>query len=318
MMFVDAKQVSALLKYRDCIDAMKEAMARLSSGETEQMLRQILPLDRSRMFGVMAGAMGENSAWGSKLVSVTPERSDPTIPSHQGVVVLFEPKRGAPAAVVEAGELTAIRTASASAMATDILALPEASSLAILGTGEQAYHHALAMREVRNLTDVRIWGRSIDKAEALAHRLKSETVLDATAYHRVDLAVTDADIICTVTASYDPILPTRSVKPGAHINLVGSSFDGPREIDDSLVAASRFFADSVDSVRAQGAEFRHALSMGVIEDSHLLGEIGEVILGWVPGRTSTQDITIYNSLGHIVQDIASAALVVELVDGLRN
>lgn len=310
MIFVDAGRVHDLLTYRDCIAAMREAMARLSSGETEQMLRQILPLDRSRMFGIMAGAMGKGSPWGSKLVSVTPERSDPSIPSHQGVVILFEPDRGAPVAVVEAGAVTAIRTASASAMATDLLARKDAASLAILGTGEQAHHHALALTEVRDLTDIRVWGRTHEKAKALAEALSNRTGIGVSAVADVADAASGADIICTVTASRTPALPTASVKPGAHINLVGSSFDGPREIEDDLVAASRLFADSVESVRAQGAEFRHALASGAISEDHLLGEIGEVALGRLQARTDDTDITIYNSLGHIVQDIAAAALVV--------
>ena len=311
MIFVDGPRVLELLTYRDCIPVMRRAMEQLSSGETEQMLRQILPLDRGRMFGVMAGAMGAGHAWGSKLVSVTPERTDPTIPSHQGVLILFDPDRGSPSAVVEAGAVTAIRTASASAMASDLLARPEASTLAIIGTGEQAHHHALAMMEVRPIRSIRVWGRSVERAEALAARLTGHLGIDVAAAKTVEEATQDADIICTVTAANDPVLSAASVKRGAHINVVGSSFDGPREIDDDLVAASRFFADSAESVRAQGAEFRHALKSGAVDDDHLLGEIGEVALGRIEGRTSPQDITIYKSLGHIVQDISAGALVVE-------
>ncbi|WP_300395856.1 ornithine cyclodeaminase family protein [Henriciella sp.] len=311
MIFIDAARVHELLSYGECIPVMRDAMARLSAGETEQMLRQILPLDQGRMFGVMAGTMGPGGAWGSKLVSVTPERSDPSIPSHQGVVILFDPETGAPACQVEAGAVTAIRTASASAMATDVLARGDARELAILGTGEQAHHHALAMLEVRTISEIRIWGRTAAKVEALCQALSQETGTPVNACSSVEDAVSGADIICTVTAARDPILPVSCVKPGAHINLVGSSFDGPREINDDLVEASRFFADSSASVRAQGAEFRHALKAGAVDETHLIGEIGEVILGKIAGRLRADDVTIYNSLGHIIQDIAAAAFIFE-------
>ncbi|WP_084396540.1 ornithine cyclodeaminase family protein [Henriciella aquimarina] len=311
MILIDPDRIRDLLSYRDGITVMREAMAKLSAGETKQMLRNILPLDHGRMFGVMAGTMGPGGAWGSKLVSVTPERTDPAIPSHQGVVILFDPDTGAPACQAEAGAITAIRTASASAMATDVLARTDARDLAILGTGEQAYHHALAMLEVRDIGEIRLWGRTHENAEKLADRLVAETGIDVLACTSVQQAVVGADIICTVTAAQEPVLPAACVKPGAHINLVGSSFDGPREIDDALVAGSRFFADSRESVLAQGAELRHAIKTGIVDESHLVGEIGEVLLGNVEGRLRDDGITIYNSLGHIVQDIAAAAFIFE-------
>ena len=313
MILIDAEQVHELLTYRDCIPVMRDAMARLSTGETQQMLRNILPLDQGRMFGIMAGTLGPGGAWGSKLVSVTPERTDPSIPSHQGVLILFDPQTGAPACQVEGGSLTAIRTASASAMATDVLAREDACEVAILGTGEQAWHHALAMLEVRDVSEIRIWGRTLENAENLSARLEEKTGKAVRACTSVQQAAIGADIICTVTAAEEPILPAACVRPGAHINLVGSSFDGPREIGDDLVAGSRFFADSSDSVRAQGAEFRHAVRTGVIDESHLIAEIGEVILGKAEGRIRDDGVTVYNSLGHIIQDIAAAANIFQKV-----
>ena len=309
MLTIGPDEISSVLTYPVCVDAMRDAMMRLSQGDTEQMLRQILPLDRGRMFGIMAGTMGAGSAFGSKLICVTPERADTAIPSHQGVVVLFDPDTGATACVADAGAITAIRTASASALATNVLAREESRTLTILGTGEQAWHHALAIASVRTLSEVRFWGRSIHKAERLAAELLERTGLPARALAGVQEAVREADIICTVTAASDPVLLNDWVAPGTHINVVGSSYDGPREIDDALVARARFFADSSASVRAQGAEFRHALNAGTVGPGHLLGEIGEVLLGKIPGRQSALDVTIYKSLGHIVQDIAAAEFV---------
>ena len=309
MFLIGPDEITSTLTYDACIGVMREAMARLSSGDTEQMLRQIMPLDQGRMFGVMAGTMGPGAAFGSKLICVTPERGARPVPSHQGVVVVFDTETGAPACVAEAGAITAIRTASTSAMATDVLARADSCVLAILGTGEQALHHALAISHVRQLDEIRIWGRSLEKAQNLATEVAEKTGITTRAVATVADAVAEADIICAVTAAAAPVLLASDVSQGTHINVVGSSFDGPREIDDALVAISRFYADSTPSVRAQGAEFRHALNSGAVAENHLIGEIGEVLLGKVSGRQSKIDITLYKSLGHIIQDVASAEYI---------
>ena len=305
MIFVSAEEIRRALPYAVCIEVMRDAMARLSSGATQQMLRQILPLDAGRMFGIMGGTLGPGGPFGSKLVSVLPHRKESGPPSHQGAVVIFDPHSGAPLCQLEAGELTAIRTASTSAMATDILARKDAAVLTVLGTGEQASHHACAMTKVRRLEEIRIWGRSNARAEALAAKLGVQTGIDCRAFSEVSQAASGADIICTVTGAAEPILTADLVDKGTHVNVVGSSFDGPREIDDALVAAAVFFGDSRPSVLAQGAELRHAIASGLVSERHLIGEIGEVVLGRIVGRTAPDEITIYKSLGHIVQDIAA-------------
>ncbi|MFN3312000.1 MAG: ornithine cyclodeaminase family protein [Hyphomonas sp.] len=305
MIFIGSDDIRDALSYADCIEVIRGAMVRLSSGDTRQMLRQIMPLDQGRLFGVMGGTLGPGGPFGSKLVSVTPQRAEGGPPSHQGAIVIFDPETGAPLCQLEAGMLTAIRTASASALATDVLARRDARTLTILGTGEQAWHHACALLEVRSFDEVRFWGRSRDRADSMAEKIRSRTGVESVAYADINVAVRNADVICTVTGAEDPILYGRSVSAGTHVNVVGSSFDGPREIDDTLVIAARFFADSRESVLAQGAELRHAIASGAVTGDHLLGEIGEVILGKISGRTGDSEITIYKSLGHIVQDIAS-------------
>lgn len=311
MIILQPEDISRLLTYRSGIAVMRDAMMKLSSGATKQMLRSILPLGGSKMFGIMGGTLGEGDAFGSKLVSVDPARSDNTLPSHQGVVVVFDPVTLSPVCIAEAGRVTAIRTACASALATDLLAQPDAQTLCILGTGEQAHHHALAIPQVREIRSIRIWGRSGDRAKDLAARIQLETGIPAGAFSDVSVATAGADIICTVTSAHAPVLYSKDVADGAHLNVVGSSFDGPREVDDALVARSRFFADSRDSVVVQGAEFRHALAAGAIAPEHLLGEIGEVALGSLTGRTAPSDVTLYKSLGHIVQDIAATAFLLK-------
>jgi ornithine cyclodeaminase len=221
-------------------------------------------------------------------------------------VVLFAPADGAPGAVIHAGEITAIRTAAASAVATDALARADAGRMALLGYGEQAATHARAIAQIRPLTRVTVWGRSPERAAAFCRRMSAELGLPFHAAADVAAAVEDADIICTVSAAREPILMGAWVKPGTHLNLVGSSVAGPVEVDSDLVARSRFIVDSREGILAQGAEFLVARKAGLIGDDHIAGEIGQVLAGDVAGRRTDEEITVYKSIGHVVQDLASA------------
>lgn len=305
MRFIDQAEVRRRLTYGRCIPIVRAAMIAFSRGETRQLLRSIIPLAEGRMFGIMPGALGDRAAFGAKLISVFPDNFAKGIQSHQGLVLIFDPDSGAPVCVAHAGEVTAIRTAAASAVATDALARPDAQVMAVLGYGEQAETHIRAIRRVRPLTEVRVWGRSAEKAEAFAGRMAAETGLKITACVSAEAAVSDAQIICTLTSAKEPVLLGAWVAAGTHLNLVGSSFAGPVEVDNDLVARSRFIADSREGVLAQGAEFLRAKAAGLIGDQHIVGEIGEVLDGRVAGRQSADQVTAYKSLGHIVQDLAA-------------
>jgi len=309
MRVIDQDEVRQRLTYELCIPLVRQAMIAFSRGETRQHLRSILPLSEGRVFGIMPGALGPEGLFGAKLISVFAGNFAKGVPSHQGVVVLFDGETGAPVCIAHAGEITAIRTAAASAAATDVLARPGARRLAILGYGEQGWRHVQAIRVVRAISEVRVWGRSPDRAEAFAGRVR-DTGLDARAAASAQETVAEADIICTVSAAPEPILLSDWVADGTHINAVGSSRAGPAEIDNALVARARFFADHREGVLAQGAEFLRARAAGLVGDDHVLGEIGEVMAGTLPGRRSASDVTIYKSLGSIVQDLAAARHIV--------
>jgi ornithine cyclodeaminase len=302
LLVISREEVAEHLTYEACIPLMRRAMTALSQRRTKQLLRQIIDLPGGRAFGVMPGAMAE--AIGAKLISVFPAAASGA-PSHQGVVALFDPETGAPAAIVDASDLTGIRTAAASAAATDALARDDSRRLTIIGTGEQALRHIEAIRAVRDIEAVTIWGRSRDKAEALAARTGASVAGNA------EEAAAEADIICTVTASPEPVLLGRWIAPGTHLNLVGSSRAGPVEVDSDLVRRARFFGDHEEGVRRQGAEFLKALEQGAVGEDHLLGEIGQVFAGTLAGRTSRHDVTAYKSLGSIVQDLAAGWYLVE-------
>lgn len=284
---------------------MRDAMTALAEGRSRQLLRGIIDLDGGDLFGVMPGAL-DGAGFGAKIISIFPAAAAHGS-SHQGVIILFDRVSGAPVCVIDASEVTAIRTAAASAAATDVLARPAASRLAIMGTGEQAWHHVAAIGHVRPLSEVRIWGRAREKAKRLADRIARDLGLAAQVAASAAEAAEGADIICTVTGADEPFLRNAHVADGTHINAVGSSRAGPSEIDEALVARARFVPDHREGVLAQGAEYLHAREAGLVTEAHVLPEIGHVFSGSSPGRLTTSDVTIYKSLGSIVQDLACAA-----------
>src|SRR6202034_1760173 len=235
MRFIDREEVARRLTYEVCIPIVRDAMIAFSRGETKQLLRSIIPLSEGRLFGVMPGAMGANGPFGAKLISVFHDNFAKGIQSHQGLVILFDPDTGAPVCVVDAGEITAIRTAAASAVATDALARIDARRLAILGYGEQAATHARAIGKVRGVESISIWGRSPERARSFAERMQGELAVLVASAGTVEKAVAEADIICTVTSSGEPILKGIWVRAGRHLNLVGSGHAGPTEVDNDLV-----------------------------------------------------------------------------------
>jgi len=301
----DAADVHQYLDMAGCIDAVRKAMAAQSANELEQPLRTILPMGPGKLFALMPGELPTPAGFGAKLVTAFPDAGKPGRAAHRGLVLLFDRETGNIECVADAREITEIRTAAASAVATDALARPEAKRLVIFGSGAQAHSHLLALTSVRNFDDIVVWGRSEAGASAFAEAAAAATGRPVRVELDGEKAARGADVICTVTGSPTPILRGEWVQPGTHVNVVGSSHAGPVEIDNELVLKSRFIADIRRSVLAAGAEFLVAKEAGLIDDTHIVAEIGEILLGRVVGRTSAEDITLYKSLGHVVQDLAA-------------
>ena len=300
----DSAAVRAGLSYPDCIRVVRDAMAALSAGTTRQLLRTMLSLGPGRTFAQMPGALGEQDMLGTKTISVFADPLAPGKRRHRGLVVLFEPTEGRPVAIADAEEITHIRTAAATAVATDALARADATTLLIVGTGGQAHTHLHALPLVRRFDRVLIWGRTPARVDALVAafpHLPCERADD------LEAATRAADVICTLTAAAEPVILGDWVRTGTHVNLVGSSGPGPVEVDSALVVKSRYIADSTASARDAAAEFLVARDAGLVTDDHIVAEIGAVLLGRVRGRTGPADITLYKSLGHAVQDLAAAA-----------
>ena len=304
VLFVNEAGVKELLPMGECVALMREALATFARGDAVLPLRSLVRLpDSSGLLGLMPGYLGEPKSFGLKVVSVMPGNHGTPYDSHQGVVMLFGLEHGEPLAIVDATAITAIRTAAASGAATDALAKSDAGDLAIIGSGAQARTHLEAMRAVRKLRRVRVWSRSRPNAERFAR----ETDVEVSA--SPEEAVRGADLICTTTASKDPVLQGAWVAPGAHVNAVGACFPASRELDADLVKRSRFYTDCRESCVNESGDFLIARKEGAIGDAHLLGELGEVLIGKVAGRTSPQDITVYESLGIALEDLVSAHFI---------
>ena len=300
---INPEQVIELLPMGECIEVVDAAMRCSADRDALMPLRAKMALPAEGLLGWMPGYMADPEVFGMKLVGVFPGNFALGMHSHHGVVALFETKHGRPFAIVDASEITAIRTAAASALATRLLARDDVTTLAIMGYGAQGRQHLESMLCVRKFDDVRVWGRHLSKASAFADEHGAKFGVAARAVESAREAVEGADVICTVTASPEPILFGDWLEPGQHINAVGTSFPGIRELDGPAVARSRLFVDLRAGALAQAGEFQMARDEGLIDDDHILGEVS---LGRVEGRTGPDDITLYKSLGLVVQDLASA------------
>jgi alanine dehydrogenase len=310
VLFVNEPGVHELLTMQACIPLMRDTLIALANGNVVQPLRSMVRLpDGSGILGLMPGYLGAPESFGLKVVSVMPGNHGTAYDSHQGVVMLFGIRHGEPLAILDATAITAIRTAAASAAATQALARPDAGDLALLGSGTQARTHLAAMQCVRALRRVRVWSRTRANAERFAREAGERHGLTIEVAASAAEAVRGADLVCTTTSAREPVLNGAWLAPGAHVNAAGACFSTSRELDTETVRRSRFFTDCRESCRNESGDFLIARAEGAISDAHLLGEMGEVFLGKVLGRVSRDDVTIFESLGIAIEDLAAAHFI---------
>ncbi len=307
MKILSNADIAALLPMTEAIEVVDGVMRVVSAGGAQLPLRHAVPVGGKNMMGVMSGALELPHCYGVKLVSLFPDNPARGLSGHRGAVVLFEPETGGAVAMMDAGLLTAIRTAAASAVASRALARTGASRLTLIGTGEQAEHHLEAMLAVRPIRALHVVGRRADKAADFA-RHAAERFAGLTVTHGTDArdGVRGADIVCTVTSSATPVLMGAWLEEGQHLNVVGASLPSKREIDDAAVLRATVFTDYRPSFFAQAGEIVDMIEAGTIDQTHLRAEIGEVLAGEAPGRQLPDEITIYRSLGITAQDLAVA------------
>jgi len=313
-LFINKEKIASLLPMEECIEVMEKMFSSLAAGECLQPLRNIMRLpDGSGVLGMMPGHAAKLGVMGIKVISVCHANKEAGFPSHQGVVMLFDAKNGQPLMLFDALEITAIRTAAASAVATKLLSRENSSTLAIIGSGEQAKRHIEAMLVVRNIKQINLWSRNENNAKHLVNELSAEYNMPIHIRKNVQQAVEHADIICTVTASKEPVVLGDWIAAGTHINAVGSSTAATRELDTTAIVRSKLFTDRYESVYNEAGDFLIPKKEGAVTDEHVKGEIGEVLSGTKKGRENDKEITVFKSLGIAAEDIFSAYHIYEKI-----
>jgi len=307
VLLVNEAGVHELLPMDACVSLMRDALTALSRGDAVLPLRSKMFLpDQSGLLGLMPGYLGDPRSFGLKVVAVMPGNHGTPYDSHQGVVMLFGVEHGEPLAILDASAITAIRTAAASAAATDVLARSDAGDLALIGSGVQARTHLAAMKAVRPLRRVRVWSRNRANAERFASEEAKAAGVPIEVAETAEAAVKGADLVCTTTSSREPVLQGAWLAAGAHVNAVGACFPNAREVDTEAVRRARLYTDCRESCLKEAGDFIIPRNEGAIDDGHLVGEVGDVFLGRIPGRRSPNEITLYESLGVAVEDLAAA------------
>jgi alanine dehydrogenase len=307
VLMINQAEVRQLLLMDECIELMHEAFTAAAQGSALVPLRPVMKLPDGRgVLGMMPGYTSKPEILAVKVITVFPGNLGTSYDSHQGAILLFDPGTGRPLSIMDASEVTAIRTAAASAVATDVLAHQTADELAILGSGVQARTHLEAMLAVRNIKRVRIWSRTIEHARDLVAREQGRFNVQFDIVDDPERAVQRAGVVCTTTAAQDPILLGEWLSAGVHINAVGSASPYARELDTKAVSMARLFVDSRESALHEAGDFLIPLKEGAVTTDHIVAEIGDILEGAAAGRTHDDEITLFKSLGVAVQDAFAA------------
>ncbi|GAU65726.1 ornithine cyclodeaminase [Streptomyces sp. NBRC 110611] len=311
MLLLSGKDVREVFPPAAAHQVVAEVMRRYSGGQVVQPVRTVLGSGDGSLFAAMpCHVTGEDDAgYGLKAVLHMPGNEGRGVPTHVGLVTVFD-ETGRPLAMMDGAAVTAIRTAAASAVASDALARPDAGDLALLGAGTQARSHLLAMRGIRTLRRVRVWNRSAGRAEEFRAWARAEAGIDVELTGTPAEALHGADLVCTTLGTTEPVVGTGDLAEGCHVNAVGSSVPGKRELDSAAVASCSVFVDSREGALRESSEVTMPAEEGLVPADRRLTEIGEVLLGTRPGRTGRAERTLYKSLGMAAQDVASGFAIV--------
>jgi len=300
--------VRVVLTMPDLIGAMEQALELFSRGAVRQPLRSIVDVGGHGFYGVMPAFMGDPASLGTKLVTVFHGNGERGLPSHLATIVLHDPETGALQAILDGRYITEARTAAVSAASAKHLARKDARVLAVLGSGVQARSHVDALAHVRNLEEIRVWGRHAGRVQALLQAVPPHVRARLVAASSAEEAVKGADLIVLVTASREPVVERAWVRDGAHVCAVGACRPDQREMDTALVRDARVFVDSRVGALAEAGDLVIPINEKAIDASHIAAELGDVFGGRAAGRRSDSEITIFKSLGMAVEDVAAANL----------
>jgi ornithine cyclodeaminase/alanine dehydrogenase-like protein (mu-crystallin family) len=310
MLVLSEKAIRTLIDVEELTDALARAHVQFSTGHAVMPVRQVTPLaEIGGRITSMPAYLASDRALGMKVVTYFKDNPKHGLPAILAAIHLYSVETGKLAAILDGTYLTAIRTACASAMATKALAHPESPVLGILGAGVQARAHIETLSKVRRLAKIKIYSPSGKSARTLKQELEPAMKIPIEAAPSAEAAVRDSDLVVTATTAATPIIERAWLKPGAHVNAIGSHRPDLRELDGATLKAARLVVDSRDAIMTECGDVLLAIKEGAIDASHVSTEIGEVLAGQKPGRTNAAEITIYKSVGVAIQDVAAAALV---------
>jgi ornithine cyclodeaminase len=311
LLVVDHDTVTDLLTLPACLPIMRDTLIALSAGDGYQPLRtKAAPPGLAGFLGLMPGYVGGDvPVLGVKLLGIFPDNPSLGKESHQGVVMLLDPATGEPRAIVNASAITAVRTAAVSAIATEALARPDADTLAIVGTGVQAQWHARAIALVRGLAAIRLTGRDAARGRSVAAVLRDEIGVPVEFVADPANAIRDAGIVVTATTSATPVVTDGWLSTGTHINAVGACLPSTRELATETVVRSRFVVDRRESALSESGDYRYAADESGRGPDLIAAELGDVLAGTLPGRRGADELTVFESLGLAVEDLAAAQYV---------
>lgn len=312
MLILSEPDLRQLLPMEELIAAMADALAAFSSGGVQQPLRTVLEVGTSKaFFGVMPAFIPASGALGTKLVTVFGSNLALGLPSHLATIILLDSTTGEMRGLLDGRYITEARTAAVSAVSTQLLARPAASTLAIIGTGVQAWSHLEALRLVRKLSEIRVWSPTAAHRARFASEAEEKLSVHVTPRASAREAVEGADLIALVSSSREPVVHSAWVQDGAHVCAVGACRPDQREMDSDLVGRARLFVDSRTAALAEAGDIVLPIKEGRFTAGHIAGELGEVVSGRTPGRKNSSEVTIFKSLGMAVEDVAAAHLAFE-------
>jgi ornithine cyclodeaminase len=308
-LLLSEQDVRAVLPMDDLIAAMRTALVQFSAGQVEQPLRTVVEVGLQKaFFGVMPACIPEPAALGAKLVTVFGSNTSVGLPTHLATIVLLDSMTGELLSVMDGRYITESRTAAVSAVSVQLLARDDARTLALIGSGVQARSHLDAIGRVRPLDDVRVWSPAEAHRGAFVREAQSRTTARITAAASAREAVDGADIVVLATSSRDPVVESAWIADGTHVCAIGACRPDQREMEAALLARARVFVDSRTGALAEAGDVLLAMKEGAIDETHLAGELGELAAGYIAGRTSAGEVTIFKSLGMAVEDVVAAHL----------
>ena len=311
LLYLSAEQVQQCLPMPDAIDCARDAFSQISNGSAVLPTRLNVACTDDGVDLIMPCASESSRIFSLKTVTVFPKNKQTGRPTTQGLLILTDAETGSHLAIMDGTSLTAIRTGAASGLATDVLALPGATSVAILGAGGQARTQLEAVCCVRTIEEATVYSPSGTSAQAFAKEMSQRLGISVTASDSPEDCVAGAEIVCTATSSLSPVIPNTSIQAGTHINAVGAFRPDMAELPPELIRRCQVVVDHVESALEEAGDLLQPMEAGLIHQSHFATELGDIVLGHVAGRESTDQITVFKSVGVAIQDLCAATRVLE-------